>query len=310
MNEEAVQFGKRGSLVGIVTSAAPGDRNKPAVVLLNPGIVHRVGPGRIYVKIARALAAEGFTALRFDFSGIGDSSVRLDNLRFEESSVDETRAAMSFLQTTRGINRFILLGGCSGAAVSLETARGDKRAIGAILINFPARADEEQQATHRTDRHYYWNFALLSLRSWRKLLSGQSNYGKISRALVEGLKRKFIDRTRASDSDQRFRAMLRELAGRGVQLTFICSKGDPLLRDLREAGGSDLKQLCARGNVACNVIPRSDHTFSSLYDQERLVDAILKRVNAAAVNREQQSQVPAIVSGSVEALFQRQRSIS
>ena len=310
MKEEAVQFGRPGSLVGIVTSTAPGDQNKPAVLLLNPGIVHRVGPGRIYVKIARALAAEGFTVLRFDFSGIGDSSVRLDNLRFEQSSVDETRTAMSFLQTTRGISRFILVGGCSGAAVSLETARADQRAIGAILINFPARADEEQQATHHPDRHYYWHFALFSLRSWRQLLTGRSNYGKISRALVGGLKHKFIDRTRASDSDQRFRTMLLELARRGVQLTFICSKGDPLLRDLREAGGSDLKQLCARDKVACDVIPGSDHTFSSLYDQERLVDAILKRANAAAVNLEQPSQVPAIVSGSVEAFLQRQRSIS
>jgi alpha/beta superfamily hydrolase len=83
MNEEAVHFGSLGSLIGIVTSAARrNNEDKPGVVLLNPGIVHRVGPGRIYVKIARALAEQGFTVLRFDFSGIGDSSVRLDNRRF------------------------------------------------------------------------------------------------------------------------------------------------------------------------------------------------------------------------------------
>jgi alpha/beta superfamily hydrolase len=307
MREEAVQFGETGALVGIVTSAPQGSHDKPAVILLNPGIVHRVGPGRIYVKIARDLATKGFTALRFDFSGIGDSTARLDNLCFARSSVDETCAAMDFLQRTRGIHRFILLGGCSGAVVSLETARIDRRTIGAVLINFPARAEEEEETSHRSDGHYYWNFALLNLKSWRKLLTGQSDYRKIGRALVQGMKRKFIDGSRVSNPDQRFQATLKELADRGVQLTFICAKGDLLLRDLREAGGNDLKRLCTQGKVACEVIPRSDHTFSSLYDQERLVDVILKRANAAALMK-QQVHAPQIASSSAEALFQRPRS--
>src|SRR5499433_2699330 len=153
MKEEAVQFGEGKALVGIVSSVPHVSGNKPAVLLLNPGIVHRAGPGRIYVKIARALAARGFTVLRFDFSGIGDSAVRLDNRRFEESSVDETRAAMSFLHATRGCDCFILMGGCSGAAVALETAGLDRRAIGVIAINFPARTDEEEAEGHGNNSH-------------------------------------------------------------------------------------------------------------------------------------------------------------
>jgi pimeloyl-ACP methyl ester carboxylesterase len=309
MREEAVQFGNLRSLVGIVTSAAPGHTDKPGVVLLNPGIVHRVGPGRIYVKIARALAAQGFTVLRFDFSGIGDSSVRLDNRRFEESSVDEARAAMTFLQATRDINRFILLGGCSGAVASLETARADRRAIGGILINFPSRVDDDEETSERKDQHYYWNFALLSLTSWRKLFTGQSDYRKIARALAQGFKRRFVERKSASGGDQRFQALLRELADR-VQLTFICSKGDALLGDLREAGGGEFKRLCAQGRMACDVIPRSDHTFSSLYDQERLVDAIVKRANAAALKQEQQARSRIVASSPVEELFEQRQPIS
>lgn len=305
MREEAVQFGEAGSLVGTVTSAPQGTGGKPAVILLNPGIVHRVGPGRIYVKIARALAAKGFTALRFDFSGIGDSTVRLDNCCFEKSSVDETCAAMSFLQAKTNINRFILIGGCSGAAVSLQTARFNRRAVGAVLINFPARADEEEQGNHRRDGHYYWSFALLSLKSWHKLLTGRSDYRRIGRALAQGMKRKLIERSGISASDVRFRSALRELADRGVQLTFICSKGDSLLGDLREAGGRDLKQLCAQAKVRCEVIPKSDHTFSSLHDHERLVAAIINSAEAAALATRQSVQTPEIATAPVEALFQR-----
>lgn len=303
MKEEAVQFGKARSLVGIVTCAAPRGLDKPAVLLLNPGIVHRVGPGRIYVKIARALAEQGFTVLRFDFSGIGDSSVRLDNRPFEESSVDETCAAMTFLQTTRDINRFILLGGCSGATVSLETARVDGRAIGGILINFPSRAHDDDPTSARSDHYYYWNFALRSLTSWHKLLTGQSDYRRICRALAQGLKRRLIDRKDELEGDLCFRATLRELAERGFQITFICSKGDVLMTDLREAGGRDLKRLCAQGRVSCDVIPRSDHTFSSLYDQERLTEVIIKRANAAASISVPQFQTPAVAATAAEALL-------
>lgn len=305
MKEEAVQFGELDSLVGIVTNAAPVSHEKPGVILLNPGIVHRVGPGRIYVRIARALAAQGFTVLRFDLSGIGDSSVRLDNRPFEESSVDEAIVAMRFLQATKGISQFVLLGGCSGATVSLETARADRRAIGAIMINFPARVDEGEEANGRKDGHYYFNFALLSMKSWRKLLTGRSDYWRIGRALLRQWKDSFAGHEKPSDSDQRFRTVLRELADRGVSLTFICSKGDPLLRGLREAGGADLKRLCGEGKVTCDVIPRSDHTFSALYDQERLVDAILARANEVASKLNQPAPASAIVSGCIDALFQR-----
>src|SRR5260370_40275597 len=84
MKEEAVLFGEKKSLVGVVTDppTTTGNHLRPPVILLNPGIVHRVGPGRIYVKIALALVAAGFVVLRFDFSVIGGSTRLPDNLSF------------------------------------------------------------------------------------------------------------------------------------------------------------------------------------------------------------------------------------
>ena len=64
-DEMVVRFGDAESLVGIVTlPSAP--TNSTAVVLLNAGVIHRVGPHRMNVQLARRLAARGFTALRFD----------------------------------------------------------------------------------------------------------------------------------------------------------------------------------------------------------------------------------------------------
>src|SRR5260370_8253022 len=111
MREEVAFFGEVKSLIGIVTDppSRNGNHYKPAIILLNPGIVHRVAPGRIYVRIARALAAMGFVVLRFDFSGIGDSPMRYDNLPFDKSTVRETQDAIHFLRTTRRPEPFIFI---------------------------------------------------------------------------------------------------------------------------------------------------------------------------------------------------------
>lgn len=297
MREQAVLFGKTKSLVGIVTNPPKltGESPLPAVILLNPGIVHRVGPGRIYVKIARALAALGFTVLRFDFSGIGDSAVRLDNLRFEKSAVREAQDAMDFLKSAKGIERFIFLGGCSGAFVSLDAAHCDSRVIGAILINYPVTEDEDGSANadliNRRAAHYYWNFALFNLKSWRKLLTGKANYGKLLQVLRLQLKRGFTSPGKLSGGTVEFAGNLQRLADRGIRLTFLCSQGDPLLDELRKAGGNELQQLCALGKTTVDVIPRSDHTFSSLDDHDQLLEVVLKRINAIA--RIAKKEVPA-----------------
>lgn len=312
MNEEAVTFGSGRSLIGVVTDP-PAETTNPlrhGVVLLNPGLVHRVGPGRIYVKIARALAARGFVVLRFDFSGIGDSGVRHDRLPFEKSAVDETREAIDFLRRARGIEHVSLLGGCSGAVISLRTADCDPRVGQAVLINFPVDEDEDEEPDARRERvkrskaHYYWNFALLRPASWRKLATGKADYREIIRVLGSQARRLLSLAGKSQANHTQFATMLARLAGRGVSLTFVCSAGDPALGTLLEAGGNRLKQLRRQGSVAVDIIPRSDHTFSSLADQGKLLDAVVRHVEAitpedkksvisCAVSQEQGAAVPA-----------------
>jgi pimeloyl-ACP methyl ester carboxylesterase len=283
ITETAVTFGGAQSLIGIVTDpqmkAAGSDT---AVVLLNPGIVHRVGPGRIYVKIARAFAALGFTVLRFDFSGIGDSPVRRDNLQFEKSAIRETQDAMDFLARTRGIDNFVLLGGCSGAQIALNTAAQDERVAGALLINFPIAEDEDDSKqsdlANRRRRYYYRNHALRSLRSWGRLMTGQANYRKIAEMLWLEVAKRFGARRDSTHSTTDLEATLQCVVRRGAQVLFLCSEADPRREDLLAAGGEWFKRLCASGEITLEVIPRCDHTFSSLKDQDSLLKALLRQI--------------------------------
>ena len=90
VTEQTFLFGDAKSLVGIVTDPATGNgrAERPAALLLNAGLTYRVGPNRLYVKIARALASQGLVTLRFDLSGIGDSRARDDDVPLEQRAID------------------------------------------------------------------------------------------------------------------------------------------------------------------------------------------------------------------------------
>jgi len=99
--ERIHNFGTHGGLVGVLTEpvgdalALSGDR--PAIVLSNVGLNHRTGPNRIWVELARRMAQKGFTTLRFDLSGLGDSPSRRDSLSDSERHLADMREAVEFV---------------------------------------------------------------------------------------------------------------------------------------------------------------------------------------------------------------------
>lgn len=136
MRERAISFGPA-NLVGVLTQPDPDVAvdGAPAAIILNSGILHRPGASRLYVQIARALAEDGITSFRFDFSGIGDSEVRRDAIPIEERFTQETREAMDYLEETVGADSFLLGGLCSGADGAFWTALEDERVVGVWQID-------------------------------------------------------------------------------------------------------------------------------------------------------------------------------
>lgn len=115
------------------------------VVLVNSGIVHRIGANRATVHLARALAERGFASLRFDLSGIGDAPDRDDALGWEASSPLEISEAVDALLGRGGqpgVRDVVLYGNCGGAAKSFWTARRDPRVGGLLVINPPPPPDD------------------------------------------------------------------------------------------------------------------------------------------------------------------------
>ncbi len=121
--DEVLPIGDDDRLVAVLSRPrAVGDR--PAAVILNAGVLHRVGPHRLHVALGRRLAARGLPALRIDLAGIGDSPGRGDGGSFRASAVADTRAAMTAItrRAARGSS-------CSACAPAPTTGSRPRRSI-------------------------------------------------------------------------------------------------------------------------------------------------------------------------------------
>lgn len=161
MRERIVRFGPQNNLVGIVTTPANTQQQAPAVIILNSGAMHRVGACRVSVILARTLAADGHPVLRFDFSGVGDSTARGDDVEPDDRSVVEVLEAMDFLNKEMQCEQFVLHGLCSGARDAFEAALRDERIVGISQIDSHA---------YQNMRWYinYYGERMLDLSVWKE----------------------------------------------------------------------------------------------------------------------------------------------
>ena len=286
MRETAVLLSPMRSLVGVMSypPETVGCRHLPAVILLNAGLIHRVGPNRLYVKMARMLAAMGFVVLRFDFSGIGDSGVRADTLPFAESAIRETQEAMDYLHAVRGSERFVLMGVCSGANASFRTACGDPRVVGVVLINAWGHLHTTSEALNASLRHrvlarHYWRIAFSSpfrAKNWAKAMTGHVDYQGLVKAILSLPRRSlFAPQNHASSETQRAAAVVRSLLERDVRLLHVYSEGDKGLDYFRIMLGDEGRHVrCASDKMKLEIVYGVDHTFTLLWSQERLLQII------------------------------------
>lgn len=142
--ETPLQFGSSGSLFGILTKpAAMGARasKRPVFVFLSAGLIHRAGPFRLYVHLARTLASAGFPSLRIDLSGIGDSE-RRPGIEYTESVAADFADVVAALATELGDISIVLAGLCSGADNAIRLSADDDRIAGLVLLDPVCERDD------------------------------------------------------------------------------------------------------------------------------------------------------------------------
>jgi alpha-beta hydrolase superfamily lysophospholipase len=289
--DEALAFfpsGREADLFGVVTAptASVSGRNRPAILFLNVGANHHVGPNRMYVLLARDLAARGYTSMRFDVAGLGDSpappgsgEVRL----YSKDSVADVKAAMTFLDETRHARRFVLVGLCSGAYLSFHTAIEDPRVVGQILLNpqtFEWKEGDSLELSVRrsflSSRHYAR--ALLDPSVWLRTLRGDVNVRGVAQVLGE----RFLARAKSGVVELRARVggapaprseierAFVSLSDRGVESLLVFSFSDGGLDMIARHLGNEGRRMRARSNFVLSVVEGADHTFTPIASQEAL----------------------------------------
>lgn len=263
MTESVVLLGSERHLSGVATLPATGARTSLGIVLMNAGVIHRVGPHRFNVKLARRLALQGHAVLRLDLSGLGDSGVPSRGLSYEAQSVADIQAAMDSLSAIAGVQTFVVAGLCSGARHAWETALVDQRVHGVWMM------DGFFMPTWKTPAHY-WSRRIAHERPW-----------PFAKRLVSRLVRQFATRLKPSPAAvapawqdpavarRRFVDDLSILATRGVRTCFAFSGS--FLRDYSyEAQLEDVIQGSVPASlVQVHFMPEVDHTLTTLNAQRR-----------------------------------------
>jgi dienelactone hydrolase len=282
MNEKAVWFGATKSLSGVLTEPPGGPTGLPAALLLNAGFLHRVGPNRLYVKLARRLAALGFPVLRFDYSGLGESAPRQDGMPLGQSVIAEGLEAMSFLASSGVADTFVPMGLCWGGENAQRLAAVDKRVVGAALIDGYA---------YRTPRYYVreaWRH-LRSAQSWRRLpVRALALARKKLRGEGGGEPAPFERNPGGIDFEREFppRATyleeMRGLLARDVELLMIFTGGG-MAEYYNHVGQlwEGFPTLRGHACIRLEYMPLADHTFTQRHQQ----DALLGSTTAWAASR-------------------------
>lgn len=280
MREISFAFGADQSLVGTLTlptgNAAPGGLG---LVMFNSGVVHRIGPHRVNVKLARQIAGHGVPSIRFDLHGMGDSLRAGSATTYEQQVVIDLGIAMDVLQEASGVERFALLGFCSGAMPSYLAAKADPRVDTIILYDaliFPTPKSRMRFLWLRLSGHGFGLEALLHAAA--KLSRGLANLPRRVLARLRSDRIETVKQVGAPSEKHQILQGLAQLTQRGVKVV-VMHAGDDFgavnyAAQFRDAAGDALPHE----GVRCVFLEDIDHVATSTPAQRVFLDAVCSAV--------------------------------
>lgn len=266
--ERPVRFGL--GLVGVICEPKAPARSD-AVIFVSTGGDPRSGLGRFPVTTARALAADGIASLRFDFAGVGDSPAFEGDRShvFETPRQADIVAAFDLMQA-QGFESATLVGICAGAFHALRAAAVDARIAGLFAISvqkFVWTPGNSLAVGKRDDAGATQTYVegLRSLATWKRLLKGDVQVGRILRSLSG----RFAARLTAPANPEgaRLRRLAADLSARGARVRFLLGVHDAALDEMERWFGSGGRRLTALAGFSVRVAPRLDHGLS--YQESR-----------------------------------------
>jgi len=296
LRETAFAFDCEGSsLIGFIHEGNPS--NDIGILTITPGGPQcRIGVGRQLVRLARRLAAEGVTVMRFDHRGLGDSEGSFRG--FQDTHNDIAAAIDEFQRRLPSIRRVILWGGCDAASAALLNAYKLPAVVCVIagnpFVSSPVTAAKAQR------KHYLSRLKQKSF--WVKLLKLEYNPKEYAAGALQKLKRKSAPNKEASaDTSERkshpqgnfvenILTGLRKFNGRILFLMgdrfLLSTEFDQLVVSTPEWRAAYNKPGYERIDIK-----GGDQVFSNQESQERMFDAASQWIHKTFTNSADQGPV-------------------
>ena len=275
MTEHTLAFGLNKALIGTICLPLTAQSSGIGVIFFNAGVVHRIGPHRIHVRLARALAAKGISSIRFDLSGQGDSARPVVPNAFEIQVEMDVQAAMQALGDATGLTQFALFGFCSGAYQGFPIALADARLTGLLMYDaflYPTIRSRLNRYRMRIRQHGLVNAAARF--AWReiaalaaRLMPGAHGAGKGQPAVDEGF---FAE----LPTKPVFAAGLGKLVSRGVKVGLIFSGGTFERYNYAGQFSDAFAGLDIVDKLTLHYFPDMDHLVSAIAAQVELIEYI------------------------------------
>lgn len=255
MNAERIfRFGRDRHLVG-VAGRADGVPGSVGVIVLNAGLMHRVGPFRLHVEMTRRLNALGYPTLRFDLSTMGDSGAGAEVASRERQLRADVTDAMALLTRECGCTRFVLVGLCRGAQGAHAAALTEAGVAGAIFL----------------DGYVYRTFGFKLRHYLPRALSPARWHGFLARKLRRMMEPGEEIFGSVYPPCRQVRGELAEMLARGLKFYFVFSGGISSQfnhpRQFRECYG---RAVADHPGMRMDLLEDTDHTYTLTGDRQRM----------------------------------------
>lgn len=269
MIERVYNFGTNNELSGILTSAEPEHQKKhaPSLLFLNAGFLHKTGFNRFNTDLARHLSVYGYSSLRFDLHGLGDSASCSLSIEYEKQAIIDIQQAIDEVTAKCGTQKCIIIGLCSGADFAHAAAIIDSRISGLVLMDGYA---------YRTLGYYIRDYG-----------PGIINPCRSIRFVINRIRKRFFSApsqisakrgnevyVRAFSPKKQITKQLQELIDREVKLFFIYSGGIPLYYNYADQFFDMFRSVKFKGMVFHRYFKEADHTYTIISVRQKLKSAI------------------------------------
>lgn len=261
IDEVAIDLGH--GVSGVLTQ--PGESSgRPLMVLLNAGFIHRIGPFRLHVDLARALARLGVASVRLDQPGVGDAPVKRDP---DDAAV--VSRALDRLALLTGSNEFIVGGLCSAADQAWRMALTDGRVRGVLLLDPVAR------------RNFWFRVGQLNILRNRGRMAWQAIRRRMKRQHVVSQAGDSRDWS-LLDPDE----PLAPLLARGVDVFALYTGGAAGYFTHRAQFAAGFGKSATHPLIHFEHWPECDHMFMRSEERTRLIRAICAWCSTAFAGRD------------------------